>query len=373
MPVATKTTPRLRTASLDDYPRIQLLESSHGLLTLSEQDWRNLWLTNPLRHRIGESWPIGWVLENEAGALVGSLTNVPSLYTYRGRALIAATGRAWVVEPEYRATALWLMDEYFNQEGADLFINNTVNSLAVDPFSEFGSSRIPLGDWETAPYWITGYRGFAATALRLTRTPLPGMLARPAAAALWLKDSLTVGAIPPHSKSATVAEACAFDARFDGFWDELVTRNPVRLLSLRDSQTLSWHFAASLRQGHVRIFTATLRGRLRAYCILKRQDHPPSGLRRMRLVDFQCLETEEDLLPGLLRAAMRCCGEEGIHVLEHVGGNLPKMRALDRYAPYRRKLAAWPFYYKAADPALDAELKEPLAWDPSAFDGDASL
>src|SRR5262245_28172815 len=159
--------PLLRPARFEDYPQIERLESSHGLLTLRADDWRGLWLDNPLWRRSGEEWPIGWVLEDAAGAVVGSLGNITSLYTYRDCELIAATGRRWVVASEYRGLALWLMDEYFHQPAVDLFINTTVNALAVDAFSAFGSVRVPLGDWFTAAYWITRHRAFARTALRI--------------------------------------------------------------------------------------------------------------------------------------------------------------------------------------------------------------
>ncbi len=49
------------------------------------------------------------------------------------------------------------------------------------------------------------------------------------------------------------------------------------------------------------------------------------------------------------------------------------MRSLDQYAPYRRKLPSWSYYYRAADPALAAEMAKAEAWDPSGFDGDASF
>ena len=160
---------------------------------------------------------------------------------------------------------------------------------------------------------------------------------------------------------------------FDDFWVELVRRNPDKLLAVRDAATLRWHFAGALREGHVWILTATKNGLLHAYCILKRQDHPSSGLIRMRLVDYQSLESDRDSLPGFLREAERRCASEGIHVLEHLGGDLPKTAGIDRHAPYRRKLQAWPFYYKAADPTLEIALQKPEVWDPSAFDGDTSL
>jgi hypothetical protein len=93
----------------------------------------------------------------------------------------------------------------------------------------------------------------------------------------------------------------------------------------------------------------------------------------VRLVGHQTLDPAADLLVGILRAALERCTLDGIHTLEHVGCGVEKTRLFDQFAPYRRKLPAWPFYYKAADPALDAALRNPAAWDPSSYDGDASL
>ena len=302
--------PQLRQARYDDYAQIAHLESSHGLLTLDAQDWRNIWQTNPVCRQTGDPWPIGWVLEDSAGAIVGSLANVPSLYTFGGRPLVAATGRAWVVRPEYRAIGLWLMDEYFSQPRADLFINTTVNALAVDAFCSFGSARVPLGDWQTARFWVTGYRGFARTALRLKRIPLPGLLSPAAGSVLWLKNAMTARPLPRGAASAAIEKTDTFDPRFDEFWRQLVRQSPDKLLCVRDSETLQWHFAGPLRAGHLRILTASANGLLRAWCILKRQDHPPSGLRRMRLVDFQTLEPDKDLLSPLIHAAIQQCKAE---------------------------------------------------------------
>ncbi len=365
--------PAPRATRLEDYGQIQQLEASHGLRTLEERDWRAMWLDNPLRRRLGDHYPFGWVLEDAGRRIVGSLANIPTLYTCQGRDLIAATGRAWVVSSDYRGMALMLMDEYFNQEGVDLLINTTVNSMAVDPFSAFGSVRVPLGDWESAAFWVTCYRGFAAAALRIKSAPLPRLLAYPAGLALRTKDALTLESLPPAADSIAVEQACSFDSRFDDFWRELIGQNPRKLLGVRDGQSLRWHFATPIRQKQAWIFTASRNSLLRAYCILKRQDHPQSGLVRMRLVDFQTLKPDADLLSAMLHPALARCIAERIHVFEHVGMGLPKMRAFDRHAPYRRKLPAWPFYYHAVDPALHEELHDPQVWDPSTFDGDASL
>jgi hypothetical protein len=372
MSIAIQTgSPRLRTATFDEHESIVRLEASGALESLPLADWRNLWLKNPLWPRLGKDWPIGWVLEDADGHVVGSLNNIPTRYTFRGRELICANGRGWVVAPEYRGFALWLMEEYFNQAGADLFINTTIAPTAAPTFSTL-SDRIPLGDFQSVAYWITGYRGFAKKALQKLNVPGAGLLAWPATAALRLKDVLLTKSLPAAPASIVVERAEQFDGRFDAFWEELVRQNPDKLLAMRDRQTLAWHFAIPLRLGRLWIFTASRAGLLRAYCILKRQDKH-DGVRRMQLVDYQSLEPHDEILPGLLRAALERCADENLYALEHVGCGLPKMRVFDSFAPYRRRLPCWPFYYRAADPAIHAELAQSDVWDPSTFDGDASF
>jgi hypothetical protein len=364
-------TPRLRQAQFDDYPQIQTLEAASLPEALPSDDWRRQWLDNPLWPRLGTDWPIGWVLEDNAGQIVGSLSNVPSAYVYRSRELICANGRAWVTTPEYRGFALWLMDEYFNQSRADLFINTTVNAVAAQVFGTL-AERIPLGDWQSSSFWVTGYVGFAREALAKVGVQLPGVLAYPAAAALWIRDAARLGGLPAADRAVDIAITDSFDSRFNDFWQELVRQNTDKLLGVRDSQTLAWHYAIPIRRRQIVVLTASRNGLLRGFCVVKRQD-TKQGLRRLRLVDYQSLDTGNDLLPGLLRAALVYCRTQGCHVLEHLGCDVPKMRAFDEFAPYRRKLASWTFYCRASDAALNQELQLREVWDPSEFDGDASF
>jgi hypothetical protein len=363
--------PQLRPARFEDYPQIQQLEAAHLATTLPTEDWSRLWLDNPLWPRLGGDWPIAWVLEDAAGRVVGSITNVPSLYRFRGRELVCANARAWVSSPEYRGYAPWLMEEFFNQPGVDLCISTTANEKA-EPICKTFAARVPVGDWETLSYRITGYHGFARMALQKLGVPLPAVLAPPVAAMLWLKDTLFVKSLPACPPGIEVAAAAGFDSRFDDFWQELLRQNPDRLLAARDSRTLTWHYAIPMRQRELWIFTAARNGLLRAWCVLKRQDRS-HGVRRMRVIDYQTLEPDVDLLPALLQAAHRRSAAESFYALEHLGCGLPRMRGFDDFAPHRRKRPSWPFYYLAPDPALAAELCRPEAWVPSTYDGDASL
>ena len=140
--MAASAPPQLRTARFGDYEQIARLEQSHGLGTAPMADWQGYWTNNPLWPEVKDHWPIGWVLEDQDGKIVGSLCNIPSLCYLHGRELIYANGRGWVVDEEYRGVALWLFGEYFAQERCDLFINTTVNALSARSFSSLSAREI---------------------------------------------------------------------------------------------------------------------------------------------------------------------------------------------------------------------------------------
>jgi hypothetical protein len=353
--------PELRCARLDDYQQIQRLGLLHSLDVPAYDDWSALWLDNPLRGRSREDFPIGWVLELPDGEIVGTMGTVRSRYTCRGNDLVAAVSRAWFVAAPYRGFALQLMDEYINQPGADLFINNAVSVPALETFSRF-CDRIPLGEWDTISYWMTG-------------NP-PSVLDRS-------RDAVDHESLPNGSTSFSIESTDRFDSRFDIFWDELLRENPEKLLAERTAEALSWHFGSPLRKERLWILTASKKSRLRAYCTLARQDHgfrlpalphnDTQGFRGMRLVDYQSIELGVDFLSAFLHVALQRCAAEDLLILEILGRGVPKMRVVDQCAPHRKSLENWKFFYGAADPALHAELREPRFWDPSAYDGDASF
>ena len=60
-------------------------------------------------------------------------------------------------------------------------------------------------------------------------------------------------------------------------------------------------------------------------------------------------------------------------MLEAMGFAPEKQRVIDSLLPHRRALSSWRYFYKTANPELAEILKRPEVWDPSCFDGDASL
>lgn len=364
-------TPRLREARLEDFPQVHELESVFFDDSLSPADREGLFTGNPLWPRVHDRWPVGWVLEDDTGRLVGSLTNVPSAYLLDGVEKLCANGHCWAVLPEYRGYAVMLMDEYFAQEQPDLLLSAKVGADATPVWGAY-AQRIPVGDWSRAAYRITRYPVFARAGLERTGVPLAAAAAPVVALGLRLKDALTARRLPAPPPSVELAEVRTFDERFDAFWAELVEQNPKTLLAVRDAAALRWHYGVPMRADRLRVLTASRDGRLRAFCVLKVHVRP-GGVRSMKLVDFQTVEPAQDLLPGLLGLAVRRSAAEGCAMLEHHGLDLPKTRAFDDLAPYRATKPAWSFYYCAVDPALEPRLADPDTWDPSEYDGDSSF
>jgi len=359
----------LRKACFEDYKGIAALEGSHGLASKPFDEWCRLWIGNPCYEELGQQWPIGWILQ-DGDRIVGCSSNIPLPYIFRGRKLLVATGRGWVVDDQYRGYAPLLADEYFSQENVDVFLNNTVNDKAAKAFSTFGSSRVPLGDWGTAAFAITGYRGFAESALRIKEIPQPRLFSYPAGLALWLKDRFTAKPIPRLDIEVSLAHD--FDQRFDRFWERLRERSST-LLAVRSREVLKWHFGALLETDKIWVLTAGSADDIEAYAIFQRRDEPQYSLKRMRMVDFQACECHDRYCAALMRRAYDECRAQGIHVLEQVGCNLEKTKVFEQAAAYRRKLPSWSSFYLSKNAELAAHLSRPDAWAPSSYDGDSSL
>jgi hypothetical protein len=364
------TPPTLREARFADYPQIFDLESTFFDDSLPPAERRSLFEDNPLWPRLRDTWPVGWVLEDVEGRIVGAVNNIPSAYLFAGQELVCGNGHCWAVLEPYRGYATMLMDEYFNQDGPDLLVSAKVGADAASVWSAY-AHRVPVGDWSNAAYAITRYRAFARAALVRKGFPLARALTLPAAATLRVKDALMRKALPDGLASYEFREVDGFDARFDAFWLELIAQNPSKLMGVRDAVSLRWHYGVPQRAGRLWVAVALRAGRIRAYCVLK-QHHRPPDIRSMKIVDFQTLEPDKDLLPGLVKLALRRSAAANCAFLEHHGCELPKMRGFEIIARYRAVKPSWSFFYYTDDPLLEERLADPEVWDPSEYDGDSS-
>jgi hypothetical protein len=365
-------TPRLRPARFDDYQQIAALGSKYGLGKETYDEWTNLWLGNPVLPTVPDC-PIGWVFESEDRRVVGHVANVPLAYQLGKQRLIACASRSLMVDPPYRSYSFQLLSEFFRQKSIDLYLATTVNAQAAKLYEVFRAVRVPAGTWNNSAFWITNYPGFSASALKMKDLPGAKALGYPTGAALWARDVMQGRFFKTRTKSIEPEFGTGFDDRFQVFWQELCERYPQRLLADRSRKALEWHFKPALAKNWIWTLTVSHGSQLTAYAIFQRQDNPDLGLIRMRLVDFQTLHDQNELLLPILSSALERCRQEHIHMLEASGFAAEKQKFIDSLSPCGRPLDAWRFLYKAAQPGLAERLKDPTAWDPSCLDGDASL
>ncbi len=373
--------PKLRQARFEDYTQIAALAARFELHVEDYSGWAHLWADNPAHREIKDTFPMGWVLENDEGAIVGYLGNVPMNYEFEGKSLLAATTRAWVVDTPYRAYSPLLLGTYFQQPNVDLFLSTTVNKQSADAYKIFEGIPVPQGAWDRARFWITDYPGFMESFLRQKWGAMWGLgairkpLSYPAAAGIFLRDLIARSPLSAKRCAAEVVSGRTFDDRFESFWADLRKKKSNVLLAVRNREALQWHFKFALQQNRAWIYTVESNSRLVAYSVFLHYDYEPIGLRRMRLVDFQCLDQklESELLITMLRAAMTRCRLQSIHMLELIGLPLELEKALECASPLRRDLSSWLYFYKAGNPVLAQRLSKPAAWEPSLFDGDSSL
>jgi hypothetical protein len=366
--------PTLREASFADFEQIAALATRHGLARpRSQEAWRHLWLANPHYRERGGNWTIGWVLEDDAGRIVASIENIPLAYEFQGARVLAASGRSWVADEEYRSGSLLLLEHVISQPTIDLYVNSTFSVASMPAITVFGCSRVPVGVWDESAFWVTDHPAFVKSVLKRQGNRLASALSYPLSAALLLRERFTNTAVSPRGVEV---RACAnFDERFDDFWVELRRRHPHLLLAVRTREVMAWHFKYALADNRAWIATVVEGGRLIAYAVFDRRYRRDIGLYRVRLVDFQALDGSTDLLPPIISWALGKCRAEGIHMLESVGRWLEPGELLDVIAPYRRKLSgtAWLHAYRANNALLADQLRDRRAWAPSLFDGDASL
>src|SRR5579872_6764106 len=361
---------KIREARVEDYTQIAAVSRRNGLGFKSEEQWRHLWLESPVFRRV-KDWPLGWVAVTADDQVVGYMGNVIISFSFQGEELICGCPFGMAVDPPYRRLAGFMGRRFMSQKNAQIEILTSANSNSSPLAEMLRSIRVPVGDWDHSVYWITNNRGFAACALAMKK--LPRALAYPAAVAMSVKSKFTGAPFRAASGRVPLTEYCTFDESFERFWQDLKTAYPQRLLADRSLEGLLWHFKFALQQNRVWILTTGSGSRISAYAIFYRHDNPAIGLKRMRLIDFQTLDGNVEVLAPMLAWAHERCKREGIDMLEAYGFRPEKEAVIESLRPLRRRLPAWFYFYYTRNKALAPVLADPNIWDPCHFDGDSSL
>lgn len=360
----------VREATAQDFTAISEVVHRSGLRSPNHTNWLRLWKENPFRAEVPA--PLGWVLENGAQGIVGTLSNIVRMYSYNGEPARVATASAWAVDSPYRTSAIFLAKQFFSQKNVDVFLNTTASAAAGEVFQAFRCSEIPDPSYTRVLFWVTNYAGFSRSVLRKLRVPsLPG-LAQAAGLALHWRD--LAGRRRLQFRRLDTCLLDGFDERFDAFWEVLRARQD-RFLAVRTARALTWHFRPGLADKSAAVIAA-LDGRfLAGYLIMMRGDDEQLGLRRLRVVDLQTARDAPDIVFSLMTSALEHAARSGVHVVESVGFHKSKRDVLEQMNPHRRTYPSCPYLYKVRTdrPSLRDALRNADVWDASQFDGDASL
>lgn len=364
----------IREASFSDFDGVAALKQRWGVAADSMENWERLWRHNPALQQNCDR-PIGWVLEAD-GAIVGYLGNISLLCRYGNRTLTSVASHALVVDPPYRAVGVSLVAAFFRQKSADLFLSTSAIESVGRMARAFRSSPVPQPDYDTVLFWVLQPRLFAQALMKKLelKPAVSGIVGTLASAAI--EADRIIGKRRPRRPSTSFAmreiSANEIGDEFQSLWMQKLNENP-RLFTDRSPVALRWHYEIPGDRGSVRVLCCHQNGELAGYAVVRSDIDEQSGLHKSLIADILARQDDPDVVGALCIAAYDYAKSLGSHVLE-VAGFPPGVRNVcEQWNPYRRKLPACPFFYKAADPTLSQTLSDANAWYACPFDGDATL
>jgi hypothetical protein len=354
---------RVRAASLDDLETVREVSVRNGLSGFDCDERRRWWLSHPFRVEF-EGVPIGWVLENSAGEIVGTFSNIHMMYEMEGQRFKCGIAGSWGVDPEYRSASLLLATSFFSQKGVDLCFNGSASSVSSRLMPVMKAKKVESTDYDLSYFWITGHRSFAEAVLRKKNIPTADALSHVAGLALRAVDGLR----PKHqSHSFSVTSLQGFGEEFDCFWKKL-SRGRRCFRAVRSSAALEWRFGAALRQRRAIVLGALKNGELAGYIVLLEKCREHLKLREFVIADLQALDNSPEAILDLLSTAIEFTRECGLDALEFQGWSQAKRQIALKLKPRSYRYPVWPLYYKAIHPHVVSGLACSETLDCSPFD-----
>jgi hypothetical protein len=355
---------RIRTATFDDAAAVCELYGRNGLGDVDPAEWRGRWEKYPFAPEF-QDIPIGWVLQEDDGLLVGIFANVHMLYELRGRRLRCCIGCEWAVDAASRGMSLHLLDRFLRQKGVDICLVGSASPVTEGILTRLKIPRIPAPGYEVPMLWAVRPRQFAAAALRKKAVKGAEALAGPAGLGLGVADFVRgSGRGQPGS---TVRSLPVFDERFDGFCERLCIESR-HLQAVRSRAVLEWRFRAPASRGEMSVITAEQDGNLLGYAVMVRRLADDLLTEVCDVADLQALGENPSTFRDLLLGALRAARESGAGTLKLLTANPSKQTVAERLRPHVYHTPNWQLFYKIRDATLALQLAAPEAWDFSPFD-----
>ncbi len=358
---------KIRAAKFDDLIKIKELCVRNNLQVekINKEVWKNFPNFSEF-----ENVPIGWVMENNDGNIVGVILNLFMNYRLNDKTYKASVVSTWAVDDNYRKDSMNLIFKWIYQKNVDLLVDNRRTERSAKILKSFKFKNVPTKDYEKIIYWVLDYPNFIKSVIKKKLKIQIGPISIILAAILKSYDFIMNRNKNFYLNKKTF-EVKSFDKKFDFFWDKLPKNN--KFMSERNSASLEWHFARGIKEKRISVLTLSSENNLIGYIILMRSNNKEIGLKRMKIVDIQSLSNSEEDTKNLIANAVLYAREEGVHILELMGfGKSIKEQAL-KTNPYIRSLSNSPFFYKIMSNELKNAFTDNIEWDACLFDGDGSL
>lgn len=369
---------KLREVTFADFHEVAKLKERNGMAADSIENWDRLWRHNPALPASDITRPMGWLLEANGG-VVGYFGNISLQCRYGNRTLNAVTSHGFAVDPPYRAVAVSLAAAFYRQNSVDLFLSTSAIEASGKIALAFRCSTLPQPDYDTVLFWVLRPYSFSKGLMkkldvRPLLAPAAGFLAALAAGS----DKILRHCAPRETDALRSISEAGLEAIGDDFqelWTSKLkeTHGKSRVFADRAPATLRWHFEIPGDRGSVRVLCCHNNGKLDGYAIVRNDIDPENGLRKSMIADMIAREDDEKVIQSLWAAAYQYAVHTESDILEVQGFPTHIRTTGFKWRPYQRKYPAHPYFFKAVDPKLHAELCHAEAWYACPFDGDATL
>ena len=364
---------KIREIQIEDYSQIKELHKRYNLKILNQEAWIKFWTDNPSLMNSGNSFPLGWVLEDKEKTIVGSLGNIPKEYYYKNKKFVIACSHAWIVDNKYRLEAFSLLKNFFAQKNIDVFMVTTANSASVKIWTRFNAKKMPLQNFQESMFVILNLEKLIYSFLKykkLSFGKLGGKFIFYLSYLLFYRK-LNFWKKIYQSKKVTLTEI--IDNKFDEFWNNYKLNFQDKFLQSRTKVWITWLIQNKIKDGKAWIMSVMENNKLLGYAICLERNNDKIQLKRITLIDLVSLKDSEEVYLSLIKSCINETQRRGYYIFELVGFNNFKRKIFSKFKTFNRRLSIFPFYYKTSSNISGNFLEISDTWDPSLIDGDSFL
>jgi len=363
---------KIREVQIKDYIQIKELHDKYNLKILDKIGWSKFWLQNPCMKNSQNTFPMGWVAE-ENKRIVCYLGNILKEYYHDSKRFIVVCSHSWISEANYRLQAISLLDRFFSQKNVDIFTVTTANKISEQIFKRYDAKKIPFQNYQKPMFVVLDMEKLIYSFLKYKKIPLAKFIRKLFFYFSYIIFYKKLNFWKKINTSKKVELNSTIDEKFDEFWEAYKINFQNQFLQSRTSNWIKWHMQNRIANGKAWIMSVSENNKILGYAICSERNNEKIELKRIALIDFVSLKDNQEVYISLIKNCIEESKKRGYHIFEIIGFKDLKRRIFSNFKTFNRKLPGFPFYYKSRNNIHDNFLKLGETWDPSLIDGDSFL